>query len=616
MRTPIVLFAMLVSMAMPATSLAAAVADARLATLAATPRWQALLHINRGATWRGVGDSYVDDPDFFLAPDGARDPRAELAASIAALRPADSAARCDFPARYRFLAERLGWSQTHALAHCSEYLEWRDRMPIGQLVLVFPAAYLNSPSSMFGHTLLRLDEQPDPESVWLSRAINFGARTGGDDNSMFYIWRGLAGGYPGVFSVVSYVKKIREYAFVENRDMWEYALNLDVDELDWVVRHLWELRETNFDYFFFDENCSLRLLELIQVGRPDAPLLTERRFAELPVNTVRALYAANLVAERRYRPSKARELEHLASRLDDDELTLARGLMADPQRADARAFQARAPRRRHLMAKVAYQALRLANRKGARDDVVAAHSLALLRVVHRNPAPPDEPTPAPPAPETGHGTQMANIGAGRQDGADFVSLGYRLTYHDLFDPMTGFLPGAAIEGLDVQLRLSQDTGLNLERLDLVNIRSLAPRGAFVKPISWFVHAGLEQAPAGSGARSLGGFLQGGPGASWRFGDLFPYVFALARAETVSGEDPDGALGAGAEIGVAFQGQALQWGAHARWLEFTPHYSRLRTGVTVDVPVSRQNAVRGECNHDTLNGDGSTGCELSFRHFFD
>lgn len=33
--------------------------------LADHPRWQALLHVNRGATLRGRGRSYVEDPQFF-----------------------------------------------------------------------------------------------------------------------------------------------------------------------------------------------------------------------------------------------------------------------------------------------------------------------------------------------------------------------------------------------------------------------------------------------------------------------------------------------------------------------------------------------------------------------
>ena len=44
------------------------VAQARdLEQLAQQPRWQALLHINPGATLRDRQRSYVDDADFFLA---------------------------------------------------------------------------------------------------------------------------------------------------------------------------------------------------------------------------------------------------------------------------------------------------------------------------------------------------------------------------------------------------------------------------------------------------------------------------------------------------------------------------------------------------------------------
>ncbi|NIV32366.1 MAG: DUF4105 domain-containing protein, partial [Anaerolineae bacterium] len=77
--------------------------------LAEHPRWKALLHINEGTTWRYQGRSYIDDPDFFLHESGATDALAELKASIRQLRPEGSEARCEFPARYRFLNQQLGW---------------------------------------------------------------------------------------------------------------------------------------------------------------------------------------------------------------------------------------------------------------------------------------------------------------------------------------------------------------------------------------------------------------------------------------------------------------------------------------------------------------------------
>lgn len=55
-------------------------------------------------------------------------------------------------------------------------------------MLVFPAAYLNSPSSMFGHTLLRIDQADvtSNNTALLSYALNFGAYIEGMDNSILY----------------------------------------------------------------------------------------------------------------------------------------------------------------------------------------------------------------------------------------------------------------------------------------------------------------------------------------------------------------------------------------------------------------------------------------------
>lgn len=587
---------------------------ATVARLAAMPRWHALLHINPGATLRGVGESYVDDPAFFLAANGVRDPAAELRATWVALAPAHARARCRYPARYKFLAEELGWHAPHPLAQCKKYLAWRARMPIGQLVMVFPAAYLNSPSSMFGHTLLRLDASKHPESVYLSRAINFGAQTGNADNSALYIWRGLAGGYPGRFSVDSYVQKIHEYGFIENRDIWEYTLNLNHDELDWLVRHLWELRGVNFDYYFFDENCAFRLLELIKVARPSAPLLEGQRITELPVNTVRELYAAHMVRKRRYRPSKVNALNHLADQLNHRELALAQSLTRHPQRLDSPAFERLAPRRRHLVAQVAYQAARVRGRKQQRNEKSAGTSLALLRAVQRNPAPAPEPVAVPAPPEDGHDTHLLSLAGGAIDGAGYGEFGFRMTYHDVLDPPAGYLTGAGIEGFNLKLRADHDGGVTLEKLGLVSIRSIAPRGAFFKPISWFVDGGLAQTPV-KRDRQLGLHLQGGPGASWQFGSLRPYAFALGRLETVATEEPTLAPGAGADIGALWVTPHLQFGLDLRQVYFAQHFDRRRADLIADVPLSKDNAVRASCGYESWRSHGHTGCQLALRHFF-
>lgn len=578
-------------------------------------RWQALLHINQGTTWRYRGRSYVDDDAFFLNNKGHRDARRELQASVEALSGEGSPARCRFPARYRFLKEQLDWPEDAGLAHCQDYRAWREAMPDSRVVLVFPAAYLNSPSSMFGHTLLRLDSARDEDGVWLSQAVNFGAVTGGDENSIFYIYRGLAGGYPGYFSIVPYARKIREYAHLENREMWEYHLNLNAEERDWLLDHLWELRNIRFDYLFLDENCSFRLLELIAVARPGSGLMQGFRLTEVPVSTVRNLEQAGFLAHRVYRPSKAGELAHQAEGLSARQQELAIRLAGKPDLARSDAFQTLPESTRHQVARVAYDHLRLQQRKGERDQEGARRGLALLKLVNANQAPPSEPFPAPEPPEKGHGTKLLSLAGGLHEEDGFGELQYRYSYHDWLDNPDGFLEGAAIEVFNLRLRKGEHQDIQLEQLDLVSVRSLTPRTRFSQPVSWFVNGGLDRRFIGQ-KRHLTRQIQGGPGLSWRTGPVQPYVFATARAENNSAHNPLISTAAGLTTGALWYAEHFQLGLAAEGLYFHNDDRRYRSSATLNLPLGRHQALRATVERDVGRERAATEFRLAWRFYFD
>ncbi|PPA01830.1 hypothetical protein C4E44_22615, partial [Pseudomonas sp. MWU12-2312b] len=183
----------------------------RLQQLANDPFWISLGHYETAKLggWR----SYVSDKKFFLATDGNEHPDHELAATVQALYAPVSAgeqhAQCVYPARTRWLKAQLNLTDLPTL-DCAEFKQWFKDVSPHTTVMIFPAAYLNSPSSMFGHTLLRIDQadvQSDKTSL-LSYAINFGAYIEGSDNSILYAWKGLMGGYPGLFALVPYQEKL------------------------------------------------------------------------------------------------------------------------------------------------------------------------------------------------------------------------------------------------------------------------------------------------------------------------------------------------------------------------------------------------------------------------
>ena len=583
-----------------------------LADLASQPRWLALLHYNPGATLRDRHRSYVHDPKFFLAPTGATDPRAELRADVAALRPADSQARCRFPARYRFLADHLGWTDPQPFSRCTAYLKWRHRIHANRAVLVFPASYLNSPSSMFGHTLLRLDQRGGG-SDWLSWAVSFGAITGKDDNSILYIYRGIGGGYTGRFSIEPYAKTIQQYSHMENRDIWEYTLDLTPSQVDWIIDHLWELKGINFDYYFFDENCSFRLLELINVARPDSDLLRGLRFAELPVNTVRALKRRGLITTTHFRPSKSEQLHQYSRMLSGDEKAMAKRLAENPGLAQSSSFQKRPPERQALIVQTAYRYIRFEHRKDPRTEQLASHSYQLLRTMSELPAPPSPPPIVKVPPEKGHGSQMLAVAGGRDDGESFGELTWRLTYHDLLDNAAGFLSGAQIEGLDLTLRQTRSGPPDLESLRIVNIRSLSPRDEFDKPISWYVDGGLEHAWAGR--RRLVRYLQGGAGGSWHWGGLQPYALASLRLENNSDFSSLVTPGAGPDVGILYHAGRWQWRLGSAAHYFTNGVFRDRTSLAVQYALTREQGLRARVEREIWRGGGRNEFKLQWRWYF-
>ena len=60
----------------------------------------------------------------------------------------------------------------------------------------------------------------------------------------------MLGGFRGVFSLLPFYYKVREYSDFESRDLWEYEFKFSEEESQFFVKHLWELGDTWFDYYY------------------------------------------------------------------------------------------------------------------------------------------------------------------------------------------------------------------------------------------------------------------------------------------------------------------------------------------------------------------------------
>jgi len=284
--------------------------------------WHVLLHYKKGLL--GI-KSLIDDPKFFLSPYGKENPRAELEATIRGFfRPFEGEEDhplCRYPARYQWLKDSIEIDESRLpQASCVEMDRTFSKVRPESAVLVFPAAFMNSPASMFGHTLIRIDSSN--ESKLLSYAVNYAARTA-ETSGFSFAMKGIFGLYPGYYSILPYYEKVKEYNNMRDRDMWEYTLSLTGEEVKRMFLHIWEMKEIYSDYYFFDENCSYNLLFLIEAARPSLRLTDSFFYWVVPVKTIKAINKEGLIKSKKYRPSISTKIRHMMETADSDVLEIA-----------------------------------------------------------------------------------------------------------------------------------------------------------------------------------------------------------------------------------------------------------------------------------------------------
>ncbi|WP_211824865.1 DUF4105 domain-containing protein [Kistimonas asteriae] len=596
----------------------AALATPAIEPLARSPMWLKLGHYHSSLMNPSGYTSYVDDPAFFLSKDGDNNPQAELAATIQLFSQPEQTANsqaCRFQARYQWLTEQ---GYTFSSLSCPEYDNWRQQLQAHSVTLAFPAAYMNSPSSMFGHTFLRFDpENIAEDSLWLSWAVNFGATPEGEDNSILYAWKGVAGGYPGKFAMMPYYRKLQEYNRLENRDIWEYRLNLSPEQTAFISSHIWELRDIRFDYYFIDENCSFRLLELLELANPDLDLTSHFPVAAIPVDTVRAVLDADLVQNVHYRPSNATTLHHYLAPLTPPEQTLVYEMALDPDLTDSEAVAHLSEQRQARMIQSSYKYLRYEVNKQFRSPENARNSLALLRGLNRLPPHNITPPVAPEKPEQGHDTSMLALGAGHHKGlGNYVELQGRFTYHDLLDNREGFPQGAEITFGDLRIRGYEDNYWQLEQLDIISIRSQYPRDRFFQPLSWQIQTGLERQPGSDGKEHLAAHINGGAGITLPMtANSQWFGLATLRLEHNSGFDRNMQLAPGINTGFSSRNPLGNWRLEWQLDQFLNGELRSTVSLGQHWELNRNNGLRLDVRYEDQDAFNNHELSLSWRHYF-
>ncbi|WP_373035646.1 DUF4105 domain-containing protein [Sulfurimonas sp.] len=439
--------------------------------------------------------SEIDDNRFFLAKDGKTNAKNELNATLQALfnesRFDDNSTACRFPARKSWLEEQLSIDDFPNI-ECNDYNKILKRLNPKSATLVFPSAHINSPASMFGHTFLRINSAY--KSKLLSYAINYAADANPDtENGVIFAIKGLFGGYYGKYSLLPYYDKLKEYRDTEQRDIWEYDLNLNEEEVLKMVKHIWELNGTHSNYFFFTENCSYNMLWLIETARPSINLRKNFTYQVIPLETVHVTSNESLIKEDNYRASKRTILLKYETLLKPQNLSLPKKLVnSEIDIKDIINNNSISNQQKMYILEASTEFLEYSFSRNDMDKqqyLELFHNLTKARAAMGKG---DNLNIIPPAnPLDSHRAVRAITGLGSRENEAIGFLGVRAAYHSLEDSNYGFLRGTEIEFMDILLSYS-DSKTQLENATIVSIASIAQRSEFFDSFSWRTKFGWDR----------------------------------------------------------------------------------------------------------------------------
>ncbi|WP_158228901.1 lipoprotein N-acyltransferase Lnb domain-containing protein [Chitinimonas sp. BJB300] len=278
------------------------------------PTWLALLHISGGKT-RIFDKSFVLSHPNFSA-------KQELLQTLALLydpNVENTGSQCRFPARYTWLKQKLN-APNLPLESCEALQHFRKRAPVDSVAVVFASENLTQPSSMMGHLLLKIAGMNE-EQIPVEHAISFFTDTG-TFNLPKLFYDSLVIGKRGYYTLSPYQEKTERYVLGEQRNIWEYGLNLSPEVRNLVQLHLYELKQTELTYFFDSYNCATLVNFILAVAAPS--LREPKGWWLTPNDVIKSVSEQGLVQQTTVRASSRWIVRMLNENMPSDRTALVR----------------------------------------------------------------------------------------------------------------------------------------------------------------------------------------------------------------------------------------------------------------------------------------------------
>lgn len=526
------------------------ISAAEAQNLSAHPLWLKLLHYDNSGR-----RSEIISPEFFLSPDGAINPQAEMHAVINAYflpwgSNPDQHPRCRFPARYFWLAQHLALPDYRLREiRCQRLERWAlvDRVQSVSVLLI--SGYFGNPASTFGHSLIKLNtDAPDDTEGLFDLSLNFGALVPENEPTLVYVGRGLFGGYEAGFSDRYFYTQDLVYARTELRDIWDYKLILPQQARTLLVLHIWEIIGKKYKYYFLTQNCAYRLAGLLELATGEK-LLQQANVWYVPVQLFHRLIdidaqraesgAPRLIDSVRFIPSSQRTLSQQFSRLQPAEKEAANAVIMDPLALPDRLRDFDDMRQGEILdAVLAYYQYQWIAEQPNPPPELQRKKHQVLRQRLRLPAQfADSAKVAElPSPALAPRPFQLGLGLGQDDRArTYTQLRWTAFAHQLAS--NDNVGGDELVAFDLALGAKSGQGIFLDRADLLRIRKLNPAKPAITTESgrsWELHVGARRIGDREEGTVTEALTRFGIGTAWEPGrHITLYAMASLAAHSIT-----------------------------------------------------------------------------------
>lgn len=370
-------------------------------------------------------------------------------------------------------------------AQCTALTEWLDAKSDSRIGLIFADGYLGNPASFFGHLLLHISTDglsASEHTALLETSVNFGAAVPASDGLFRYMLLGVTGGYTATLSETLFYQNSHVYAERQMRDLWLYYLDLDQDQRDLLIKHLWELRDVEFTYLFLTENCASRVGRLIELATSQE-LVPANPFWVAPESIIRALTTKRkderiLVREVIHFTSRRAKAKHKYGSLDPDQRRAAHAVWPSHEEVnlEAEAFLFLDESSRAVVLDSLLSHLLYLSRSHPELDFAQIQRRLLVARLDLPPSA-DAVRNAPvavPVHEMRPPSYIGVSGTNRTGGEFGITFTARAAQYDLLSGESARMPYSALEILALDVEWSSESSAKLNGLTLFSVTSLTP----------------------------------------------------------------------------------------------------------------------------------------------